>query len=101
MAEWGKGDPRWIVDKRPDSHNVNNWHWVEKDATEWSKKEINRLLTQVVVDDAKVGKCKITSIKSCKGEATLNNRKKKIIAYFEFNVVCKWKGNLNGWLLML
>ena len=27
MALWGKGDPRWIVEERPDSKNVNNWHW--------------------------------------------------------------------------
>ena len=27
MAKWGEGDPRWIVEERPDSTNVNNWHW--------------------------------------------------------------------------
>ena len=27
MAKWGEGDPRWIVEDRPDSTNVNNWHW--------------------------------------------------------------------------
>ena len=47
MAVWGKGDPRWIVEERPDAHNVNNWHWSEKDATEWSKKEIKRLMKEV------------------------------------------------------
>ena len=29
MAKWGEGDPRWIVEERSDSHNVNNWHWKE------------------------------------------------------------------------
>ena len=29
MAKWGEGDPRWIVEQRADSHNVNNWHWKE------------------------------------------------------------------------
>ena len=29
MAKWGEGDPRWIVEERQDSHNVNNWHWKE------------------------------------------------------------------------
>lgn len=29
MAKWGEGDPRWIVEERADSHNVNNWHWKE------------------------------------------------------------------------
>ena len=27
MAKWGEGDPRWIVEDRPDAKNVNNWHW--------------------------------------------------------------------------
>lgn len=29
MAKWGEGDPRWIVEERPDGTNVNNWHWYE------------------------------------------------------------------------
>ena len=33
MAKWGEGDPRWIVEDRPDATNVNNWHWSEKNAT--------------------------------------------------------------------
>lgn len=37
MAKWGEGDPRWIVEERADAHNVNNWHWRESDATQWSK----------------------------------------------------------------
>ena len=28
MAKWGEGDPRWIVEDRPDATNVNNWHWL-------------------------------------------------------------------------
>ena len=37
MAKWGEGDPRWIVEERPDATNVNNWHWSEKNADTWSK----------------------------------------------------------------
>ena len=37
MAKWGEGDPRWIVEERPDATNVNNWHWSEKNADSWSK----------------------------------------------------------------
>ena len=37
MAKWGEGDPRWIVEERPDATNVNNWHWSEKNADAWSK----------------------------------------------------------------
>lgn len=46
MAKWGEGDPRWIVEERPDATNVNNWHWTEKNATPWSKER----LTQLFID---------------------------------------------------
>ena len=40
MAKWGEGDPRWIVEERPDATNVNNWHWTERNADKWSKEKI-------------------------------------------------------------
>ena len=30
-SKWGEGDPRWIVEERPDATNVNNWHWYEQE----------------------------------------------------------------------
>ena len=49
MAKWGEGDPRWIVEERPDATNVNNWHWTEKNADAWSKAKIKVgwLVTQI------------------------------------------------------
>jgi len=50
MAKWGEGDPRWIVEERPDATNVNNWHWTEKNATPWSKERLHQLFV-----DFKIG----------------------------------------------
>lgn len=47
MAKWGEGDPRWIVEERPDATNVNNWHWTEKNATPWSKERFQQLFSNV------------------------------------------------------
>lgn len=47
MAKWGEGDPRWIVEERPDATNVNNWHWTEKNATPWSKERFQQLFSDV------------------------------------------------------
>lgn len=96
MAKWGEGDPRWIVENRPDAHNVNNWHWRESDATQWSREKLKKLLVGLDISDEDVGSCKITGIKSCDGEASVSNRKKKIIRFFEFNLKLKWKGKLKG-----
>ena len=46
MAKWGEGDPRWIVEERPDATNVNNWHWTERNADKWSKQKIKVDLKQ-------------------------------------------------------
>lgn len=93
MAKWGEGDPRWIVEERPDATNVNNWHWTEKNATPWSKERIKSLFKnfQIAEGDAE---CTITSIDRIDGEATANNRKGKLIFFYEWNIVMKWKGAL-------
>lgn len=95
MAKWGEGDPRWIVEERPDATNVNNWHWTEKNATPWSKDRITSLFTDFSIDENNI-QCKITKVSAVDGEATANNRKGKLIFFYEWNVVMKWSGYLPG-----
>lgn len=59
MAKWGEGDPRWIVEQRDDGRNVNNWHWTEKNATNWSKDKIKELLREVKIENSD---CKLYKI---------------------------------------
>jgi len=89
-----EADPRWIVEERADAHNVNNWHWREMDATEWSKKKLKNLLNGLVIEDKNIAACTIEEITSCDGEASVSNRKKKIICFYEFELKGKWKGSL-------
>lgn len=36
MAKFEEADPRWLVkDMGEAGRNVNNWHWTERDCTEW------------------------------------------------------------------
>lgn len=41
-------------------------------------------------------KCKITEVKKCDGEAIANNRKGKLIFFYEWDVVLEWTGALKG-----
>ncbi|XP_053672059.1 activator of 90 kDa heat shock protein ATPase homolog 1 [Anopheles nili] len=91
MAKWGEGDPRWIVEERPDATNVNNWHWTEKNATPWSKEKLTALLDGFVIADAGQ-ECTITKIEKLEGEATANNRKGKLIFFYEWNITLVWSG---------
>lgn len=96
MAKWGEGDPRWIVEERPDATNVNNWHWTEKNATPWSKERFQQLYKDFKIVKNEL-ECTIESVEKCNGEATVNNRKGKLIFFYEWEVVLKWQGCiLNG-----
>ncbi|XP_038646376.1 activator of 90 kDa heat shock protein ATPase homolog 1-like [Scyliorhinus canicula] len=91
MAKWGQGDPRWIVEERADATNVNNWHWTERDASSWSIDKLKSLLLLVSVDNEE-GVCKVTEVNKTDGEASINNRKGKLIFFFEWNIQMSWIG---------
>jgi len=95
MAKWGEGDPRWIVEERPDATNVNNWHWTEKNASQWSKDRFQELFIGFEIDD-KIGKVIIVEIDKAEGEASANNRKAKLIFFYEWALTLKWKGTIAG-----
>nr|CAG4642653.1 EOG090X09QT [Evadne anonyx] len=95
MAKWGEGDPRWIVEERPDATNVNNWHWTEKNASQWSKDRFQELLHGFVIEN-EIGKVVIDEIEKAEGEASANNRKAKLIFFYEWVLTLKWKGTLTG-----
>jgi len=96
MAKWGEGDPRWIVEERPDATNVNNWHWTEKNADVWSKAKLKELFVNHIIDNPKVGNVVIEDLEKIEGEARANNRKGKLIFFYEWELVLKWKGHVNG-----
>nr|XP_033326795.1 activator of 90 kDa heat shock protein ATPase homolog 1 [Megalopta genalis] len=89
MAKWGEGDPRWIVEERPDATNVNNWHWTEKNACAWSQDKLKELFTNMKIEGDEVV-CTVTEVEKSEGEAMANNRKGKLIFFYEWNIVLKW-----------
>lgn len=42
-----------------------------------------------------VASCEITKIETCEGEAVANNRKGKLIFFYEWDLTLNWKGSLN------
>lgn len=95
MAKWGEGDPRWIVEERPDATNVNNWHWTERDATGWSNAKLKELFLSLK-HETEEGKWHIEEVKKITGEATINNRKGKLIYFYEWNLSLNYKGTVTG-----
>ncbi|XP_005301712.2 activator of 90 kDa heat shock protein ATPase homolog 1 isoform X2 [Trachemys scripta elegans] len=91
MAKWGEGDPRWIVEQRADATNVNNWHWTERDASNWSTEKLKGLFLEVRVENEE-GACEVTEVSKLDGEASINNRKGKLIFFYEWNIKLSWTG---------
>jgi hypothetical protein len=104
MAKWGEGDPRWIVEDRPDATNVNNWHWTEKNADKWSRDKLNEImLVPIVMDDVmddddddhnhaeEEMEIEMVEMDKCEGEARANNRKAKLIFFYEWEMQIKWR----------
>ncbi|XP_057344258.1 activator of 90 kDa heat shock protein ATPase homolog 1 isoform X2 [Manis pentadactyla] len=91
MAKWGEGDPRWIVEERADATNVNNWHWTERDASNWSTDKLKTLFLAVQVQNEE-GQCEVTEVNKLDGEASINNRKGKLIFFYEWSIKLNWTG---------
>jgi len=43
-----------------------------------------------------IGECEIMEIEKCEGDASANNRKGKIIIFYEWDLKLKYKGKLFG-----
>jgi len=95
MAKWGEGDPRWIVEDRPDTINVNNWHWTEKKAYGWSRDKLTALFKGLEINDATM-KAVIKDIPKMDGDASANNRKGKLIFFYEWVLEMEWEGRAAG-----
>lgn len=94
MAKWGEGDPRWIVEERPDATNVNNWHWSEKNASGWSKEQFKTLFEGMVMEEPGLATVTLGEVTKSEGEAMVNNRKGKLIFFYEWVLTIDWTATL-------
>eukprot|EP01120_Amphizonella_sp_Union-15-10_P000715 TRINITY_DN10745_c0_g1_i2.p1 TRINITY_DN10745_c0_g1~~TRINITY_DN10745_c0_g1_i2.p1 ORF type:complete len:342 (-),score=63.99 TRINITY_DN10745_c0_g1_i2:34-1011(-) len=91
MAKVGEGDPRWLVENRPDGRNVGNWHWEEKNLIPWSKQTLTKLFTDLSIDSEE-GLCQITNFVSVSGDAALHLRKGQFILIYDLEIILAWRG---------
>ncbi|KAG2457752.1 SE1L1 protein, partial [Polypterus senegalus] len=66
-------------------------HRTERDATNWSSDKIKELLLAVQVQNEN-GRCEVTEVGKVEGEASINNRKGKLIFFYEWNIKMTWTG---------
>ena len=106
MAEWGKGDPRWIVEDRPDGKkmnilwlfkilflatNPNNWHWVNKDVSAWTQEYLENDLIGISAEADGVT-AKVDKVVSMDGDVDVSQRKGKVITLFDVKLKLEYSG---------
>ncbi|KAH8636293.1 dehydrogenase protein [Alternaria alternata] len=58
-------------------HNPNNWHWVNKDVSGWTREYLDKELTQISAEQDGVT-AKIDKVVSMDGDVDVSQRKGKV-----------------------
>lgn len=74
-------------------HNPNNWHWVNKDVSAWTKDYLENDLTTISAEQDGV-EAKIDSIVSMDGDVDVSQRKGKVITIFDVKLKLEYAGKL-------
>ncbi len=74
-------------------NNPNNWHWVDKNCIDWSKKYFKENLVGVSAT-TKDQQVEITEVKSIEGDVEVCQRKGKVISLFDLKLVLSFKGHV-------
>jgi activator of HSP90 ATPase len=74
-------------------HNPNNWHWVSKNAGEWTQNWFKDTCTQISAEDGEVN-ARISKVVSMDGDVEVSQRKGKVITIFDVKLVLEYTGML-------
>jgi len=72
-------------------HNPNNWHWVNKDASAWTKQWLEENVTTIKAEADGVT-AQVDKVISMDGDVDVNQRKGKVITIFDVKVVLEYSG---------
>jgi len=96
MAKFEEADPRWLVQEREDGTNVNAWHWTESNVTSWGKNRLQELFAELQLYEDSTTSIKTTTIDTFNGEMSINNRKGRLLYFYELDIQIKWEGKIEG-----
>lgn len=94
MAKIGETDERWIVSKRTDGRNVDNWHWSEKNLLPWLKERLSEVLRSITLKDQTGFRLCIDAMDSVTGDYVVYNRKQKLLYVYDLTIVLKWTASI-------
>lgn len=72
-------------------HNPNNWHWVNKDASSWTKQYLEDGIKGLKAEENGVT-AKVDKLISMDGDVDVSQRKGKVITIFDVKLVIEYSG---------
>lgn len=72
-------------------HNPNNWHWVNKDVSEWAKEYLDKNLTVIEAEEGDVS-ARISKVVNMDGDVDVSQRKGKVITLFDVKLSLEFEG---------
>ena len=72
-------------------HNPNNWHWVNKDASSWTKQYLEDHIKDIKAEEDGVT-AQLDKLISMDGDVDVNQRKGKVITIFDVKLVIEYSG---------
>jgi len=72
-------------------HNPNNWHWVNKDVSAWTKEFLEARIKEVSAEENGVT-AQLDKLISMDGDVDVNQRKGKVITIFDVKLVIEYSG---------
>lgn len=72
-------------------HNPNNWHWVNKDVSGWTREYLDKELVQISAEKDGVT-AKIDKVVSMDGDVDVSQRKGKVITIFDVKLKLEYSG---------
>jgi len=82
------------VEEREDGHNLNDWHWVEKNIVPWCKTEVANRFKDLTIYDGPLGQFKFTGLKNLDGSICAHVRRGRRFVMYEYNMSFDWSGRL-------
>ena len=74
-------------------HNPNNWHWVNKDVSEWAKSYLEKTLAGIEAKEAGAS-ATIKAVQSMEGDVDVSQRKGKVITLFDIKLELEYEGEM-------
>ncbi|KAI5291571.1 hypothetical protein KEM54_003456 [Ascosphaera aggregata] len=72
-------------------HNPNNWHWVNKDVSSWTKTYLAKTLVNISAEENGIT-AKTTKLVSMDGDVDVSQRKGKVITLFDVQLNLEYQG---------